>query len=63
MTPQLDLLVRAMADERKAQLRQLDRVAWMREDGEADFANRPVRPAGVVAAILALVIVGQMFLI
>ena len=63
MTPQLDLIVRAMAYERKAQLRQVERLAWMREDGEVDFANRPVRPAGVIAAILALVIVGQMFFI
>lgn len=63
MTPQLDMLVRVLADERKAQLRQVDRLAWMREETESDFVKSPIRPAGVIAAILALVVVGQMILI
>ncbi len=63
MTPQIELMVRAMAYEREAQLRQVERLAWMREEGESEFANNPMRPAGVIMAILALLVVGQMFLI
>jgi hypothetical protein len=63
VTPQIYMMARILADERTAQLRKVDEFAWMREETESDFVKSPIRPAGVIAAILALAAVGQMILI
>jgi hypothetical protein len=63
VTPQIFTMAQVLADERTAQLRRVDELAWMREEAESDFAKSPIRPAGMIAAILALVVVGQIFLI
>ena len=62
MTPSMDMLARVLADERRAQLRKVDRLAWMREEIESESEDRPFRPAGLIVAILALVVLGQMVL-
>ena len=62
LTPNMDVLARVLADERKAQLRKVDRQAWMREESGSEFSDRPFRPAGLIVAILALVVVGQLVL-
>jgi hypothetical protein len=62
MTPSMDMLARVLADERRAQLRKVDRLAWMREEMEGETEDRPYRPAGLIVAILALVVIGQFVL-
>ena len=62
MTLNLDMLARILADERRAHLGQVNRLAWMREDIENESTHTPSRLAGVIVAILALAVVGQMVL-
>jgi len=57
------MMVRVLAEEQKARLRKIDRQAWMREESDGIVEKRPIRPAGVILAILVLAVFGQMVLV